>query len=348
MSRFFSPTEVPMSQGEKVSYAPTHEYNTGCKSIRSPGFPTLSYYDPLDDEDDDNEGNTVVVDNTLFKQASHNLAEGEFVPPGFWSRTQLDGFTRRFKNSQWTYEMRREAQQVLPFLSLGPSSCLRDLEFLRHQGFTLLLAVRNRSSAHARLVSGDKAATSLGIESDTIDVFDNQELISEFPRAIRRINDHLAGMDIDPNAHTVPTGPDGQPLKKKVLVFCESGNERSAGVVIAYAMAMLSVDVAHATRLVQQHRFCVSLEDPMKRILFAFDSILAAKRDVENARHTVPQSGATTLAPPPVPPQMLSKKRSFADRVADDFDPTGDCMDIDGEDMPMERKPQAPFQDLTP
>lgn len=335
-----------MSQGDQASYVPTQEYTTGCKYARSTDYRSLSYYDQLDDQDEDEEDNTVVVDNNFFQQASHSLAEGEFVPLGFWGRAQLDGFTRRFKNTQWSYEMRREPQQVFPFLSLGPSSCLKDWDSLRQQGFTLLLAVRNRSSAHARVVSGDKAAAALGIQSDAIDVFDNQELISEFPRGIRRINDHLAGMDVDPSASSAPVGPDGQLLKKKVFVFCESGNERSAGMVIAYVMAMLGIDVAHATRLVQQHRFCVALEDPMKRILFAFDSILAAKRDVEHAKHAVPQTGAMSLAPPPFPPRMLSKKRSFADRSEDDVDMgDDDGMEIDGEESLACRKPLAPFQD---
>lgn len=336
-----------MSQGTQASYVPSQEYNPG-STFAGAWLPPLTSYDPHIDREEDGEYNTVIVDNTLIKQASHSLAEGEFVPPGFWTRARLDGLTRRFKKTQWLYEMRREAQQILPFLSLGPSSCLRDEESLRRQGFTLLLAVRNRTSALARLVSGDKAAANLGIQSDTIDVFDNQELISEFPRAIRRINDHLAGMDVDPSSNNVPVGPNGQPLKKKVFVFCESGNERSAGMVVAYIMAMLGVKASDAARLVQQHRFCIAIGDGMKWILCAFESILAAKRDVEQAKHIAPHTGATSLAPPPVPPRMLSNKRSFADWLENDGDVPGDGMEIDGEESLTVRKPLAPFRDRDP
>jgi hypothetical protein len=130
------------------------------------------------------------------------------------------------------------------------------------------------------------------------------------------------------------------------LVFCESGNERSAAVVIAYIMVMLNMDAGHATHLIQQHRFCVSIEDPLKRILFAFESILGAKRDVERSKRTNTQTGAATLAPPPVPPILLSKKRSFADHREDDADTADGDMDVDGEEhIFSERKPIAPFRD---
>ena len=329
-----------MSQNEQAPYVRTQEYTSMPRYSSGVALnPTLCYFN--DDNEDDN--GVVFVDKKLFSPATHQLAEGDFIPPGFFSRAHLDGFTRRFNTSQWSYEMRREAQPILPFLSLGPSACLRDREALHNQGFTLLLAIRNTHSAQARLFSGDKVAAELGIQSDTIDVLDNQELISAFPRAIRRINDHLASMDVhdhgDVPAVMVPT-------KKKVLVFCESGNERSAGVVIAYIMAMLNHDTMHATRMVQQRRFCVSIEDPLKRVLTAFESILVAKRDVECAKCMATQSGVPNLAPQPVSHVLLARKRSFQYRRAEDVEMDDGVMDVDGdEDLLPERKPVAPFQD---
>jgi hypothetical protein len=176
--------------------------------------------------------------------------------------------------------------------------------------------------------------------ADSIDVLDNQELISAFPRAIRRINDHLAGVDIDSGM-----APSGLQQKRKVLVFCESGNERSASVVIAYIMVMLNMAAAEATHMIQQRRFCVSIEDPMKRVLAAFESILSAKRDVEHAKHISPPriNVTATLAPPSSSP-VLAKKRSFQDHRDDCH--MDDEMEVDGEeDSFFERKPTAPFQD---
>lgn len=344
MPELFPTGEAPMSQDLRAHYVRTQEYTS------TPKYPpgsvvgsALGYFGHETYEDDND---TVVVDKKIFNSATHQFSEGDFICPGFFSLANLDGFTRRFKFNQWSYEMRRQAQPIFPFLSLGPSSCLRDREFLCSQEFTLFLAIRSSQSAQARLVSGDKAAAELGVQADTIDVLDNQELISAFPRAIRRINDHLAGVDTDASGKMVASQIGQPPMKRKVLVFCESGNERSAAVVIAYIMAMLNMDSGQALHLTQQHRFCVSIEDPLKRILFAFESILSAKRDVERARRSNTQTGAASLAPPPMPPVLLSKKRSFADRYDDDTNMVDGDMEVDGDgDFFSARKPIAPFQD---
>ncbi|KAJ5451912.1 Protein-tyrosine/Dual-specificity phosphatase [Penicillium cf. griseofulvum] len=331
--------EVPMSHDGQPYYVRTQDYTATPRyptPARIDGSLVATYYGLSGTGNDD----TVIVDRKVFDRDSHQFAEGDFVCPGFFNHVDLGGFTRRFNPSQWNYDMRRQAQSVFPFLSLGPSSCLRDSDYIRSQGFTLLLAIRSRHSAQARLVSGDKAAAEVGIMADTIDVLDNQELSSAFPRAIRRINDHLAGLDIQTDGMMT----DGQQQKRKVLVFCESGNERSAGVVIAYIMVMLNVQWAEATHMVQQRRFCTSIEDNMKCILAAFESILSAKRDVERAKQIIVR-GAATLAPPSVPP-MLTKKRSFQDHRDDDLAIGDGEMDMDGDEDPFyERKPNAPFQD---
>ncbi|KAJ5158287.1 Protein-tyrosine/Dual-specificity phosphatase [Penicillium coprophilum] len=339
MSNGNSRREVPMSHDEQSHYVRTQEYTVMpqyLNSMRLPGSLGAAYLGLSGTSNDD----TVIVDRKVFDRDTHEFAEGDFVCPGFFNHVDLGGFTRRFNPSQWTYDMRRQAQSVFPFLSLGPSSCLRDTDYIRSQGFTLLLAIRSRHSALARLVSGEKAAAEAGIMADTIDVLDNQELSSAFPRAIRRINDHLAGVDVGTDGMM----PNVQKQKRKVLVFCESGNERSAGVVIAYVMVMLNVHSAEATHMIQQRRFCVSIEDNMKCILAAFESILSAKRDVERARQIIVR-GAATLAPPSAPP-LLTKKRSFQDHKDDDIAIGEDEMDMDADEDPFyDRMPNAPFQD---
>lgn len=334
-----------MCQDEHTHYVRTQEYaSTPTYPIPFSISPMPSYFSLQTDRYlDDND--TVVDDNKILDPASHDFAEGDFICPGFFDRAHLGGSTHRIKDMQWNYAMRREAQAVLPFLSLGPYSCLRDPDYLRAQGFTLLLAIRNQHSAKASLVSGDKAAAETGIRADTVDVLDNQELISAFPRAVRRINDHLAGIDNTAAGAPVSTTADSNNRKRKVLVFCESGNERSASVVIAYIMVMLNMNAAHATYTVQHRRFCVSIEDPLKQILAAFESILAAKRDVERAKRTVGPAGMAPRIPPP-PAMGIAKKRSFQERRGDDQIMDDVDMDLDGEeDLMSERKPVAPFRD---
>lgn len=325
-----------MSHNEQSHYVRAQEYTVTPRYPTSGGSLRAPYHGLSSTGNDD----TVIVDQKNLNHDSHEFAEGEFVCPGFFNLVDLGGFTRRFNPSQWNYDMRHQAQSILPFLSLGPSSCLRDADYIRSQGFTLLLAIRSRHSALARLVSGEKAAAEVNIMADTVDVLDNQELISAFPRAIRRINDHLAGVDAGFDGMVV----DGQQQKRKVLVFCESGNERSASVVIAYIMVMLNIQSAEAIHMIQQRRFCVSIEDNLKYVLSSFESILSAKRDVERAKG-ITVRGAPSLAPPS-PPQMLTRKRSFQDHRNDDVAFEEGEMDMDEDDDPFyARKPNAPFQD---
>jgi hypothetical protein len=111
-------------------------------------------------------------------------------------------------------------------------------------------------------------------------------------------------------------------------------------------MVMLNIQSIEATHMIQQRRFCVSIEDTMKYILTAFESILSAKRDVERAKQFTVR-GAASLAPPSAPP-MLAKKRSFQDHRNDDLVMDEGEMDVDGDDNEdpfCARKPNAPFQD---
>lgn len=340
-----STPEKAMSHNEDSPYVPTHAYSTSIPIQRLPGvMPPL----PLFDQD------TSQFDTE--PPSSHDFEYGEFVQSGFFQSVDLDWFAHKAQPSDWAYEMRRQAQQVLPFLYLGPYACLKDRAFLQREGITLLLAVRSKQSAVARLVSGEKTAAELGIEADSIDVLNNQELIAEYPRAIRRINDHISsfptqGITTTPvTSLRPPTSLSTSP--RKVLVFCESGNERSASVVIAYLMVMLNLSMNDALWRVQHRRFCVCIEEPMRHLLHSFESILMAKRDVTKAKRSLQQSGGggnISLLQAQVP-----KKRGLDERndtevttkmmgCAPDMDMDLD-MDADEIVLPSRTKP-APFKD---
>lgn len=188
---------------------------------------------------------------------------------------------------EWAYERRREAQTILPFLCLGPMTAAKDEVWLRREGVTMLLGVRQKHSFESRLMnSALRAAEKLGIEHLTVDLASNQDLIQEFPNTTARINNHLTHI-YQANASNPQLG--------KVLVFCESGNERSAGVVAAYLMEMHEdVDYIKAMQLCQAQRFCVNFDDGMKRLLQGYWDILCAKRTVA-AQSDV--ATATTGAP---------------------------------------------------
>ena len=145
----------------------------------------------------------------------------------------------------------------------------------------MLLAIRDTQMAMARMLSGQKIAEQLGIEADSIDVDGNQQLIAAFPRAAKVINDHL----IRVFQHRFPPGsmqPEGGFRERcgKVLIFCESGNERSAAVVAAYIMTTYGISLQAAIQYVQNQRFCIAFDDPLKHLLDTYQGILEAKRIV--------------------------------------------------------------------
>jgi serine/threonine/tyrosine-interacting protein len=187
----------------------------------------------------------------------------------------------------WKYEMRRSAQAIQPFLYLGPSSATRDLDFMRREGVTMLLVIRNTMTAAASLLSGDKVARELGIRAAAVDVAGNQELIAAFPRACKIINDHLISQFRKGMANNT-----GDPVlvatHSKVFVFCESGNERSAAVVAAYLMNMYGLDLVSAIQYVQSQRFCVAFDDGLKNLLLNYEELLNAQRCV-SAATMIPQ-----------------------------------------------------------
>lgn len=216
----------------------------------------------------------------------HNFESNGFVNTEFLKSINFGDLSMASPMLSWKYENRRTAQRVLPFLYLGPVTVANDMEFLQSNGITLVLAVRDSKTAQAKLLRS-KVAASLGIESRMIDVAGNQELIAAFPEGIQIINSHLSALYQKNREHSAQRlcamENNSAETPGKVLVYCETGNERSALLVAAYIMAMFSLNVIKAIQVVQAQRFAVGYDDYSKHILQAYDSILRAKRDVLQA-----------------------------------------------------------------
>lgn len=261
---------------------------------------------------------------------THNHRPGDFVGVDFFDKVTSRWFENPLPTKEWEYEMRRQAQMILPFLYLGPSSSVKNVDFLQANGITLLLAVRTKNYAQAKLVSGQDTAERLNIEHDSIDVLDDQELVASCPRAIRRINDHISS----PEGAKIDTWP-----PKKVFVFCESGNDRSALIVVAYVMTMLNLPFQQALHMVQHRRFSLCFGMKMRTLLASYQAVLEAKQDVERCRRDAAEQAITTS-----PHLLASKKRNHesvrCNEAADDE------MDIDDDwDSAADRRPASPFKD---
>ncbi|KAE8355046.1 hypothetical protein BDV28DRAFT_129805 [Aspergillus coremiiformis] len=306
-------TEVPMSQRTNFPYLRTQKYTQGAgRLLQQPTFPVPAEWalpppDPV-------------------ISATHLFPEGEFVPHGFFEKVGPEWFTLETEYKEWRYTMRREAQMILPFLYLGQYRSVKDRDWLKRQGFTLLLAVRDVKLTY---VSGKTAAAELGIEAENIDVPHTRDLVSILPRVIRLINDHIS------SSHT----PVSNGLRhKKIFVFCETGNRYSALVPVAYLMVMLNLKLHHALPAVHMQRLSVEADEESRQMLLSFESILTAKMDVEESRRTA-MGSAKMMAPS----QTVCRKRHFT--YQDEDDAMEDFMDTGTEDATFERKPVAPFQD---
>ncbi|KAK5113688.1 hypothetical protein LTR62_003315 [Meristemomyces frigidus] len=220
---------------------------------------------------------------------------------------------------EWSYECRRKAQMILPYLFLGPMTAAKDEMFLRNGaeligdgkvgggikrtplngavahgrvkhniegGITMVLGIRQKHCFESKLMHGAlRIPQSMGIVCETVDLASNQDLIHQFPQTTALINAHLA------QYYTLHN------RLGKVLVVCESGNERSAGVVAAYLMEThMDVDFIKAMQLVQAQRFCANFDDAMKRLLQGYWDLVCAKRQVAATTHEVGGGGGDMIA----------------------------------------------------
>jgi serine/threonine/tyrosine-interacting protein len=199
----------------------------------------------------------------------------EEVETSFLKEYNLDDIVQRNVLLEWAYERRRQAQMILPWLWLGPMAAAKDEQFLQREGFTMSLAVRTKINS---LTGGLKTAQKLSMDVCAIDAADSFGLIRMFSPAAKLINHHMAQVRrISTTNSMLRAG--------KVLVFCESGNEKSAAIVAAYLMEIMdNFDFVKAMQVVQAQRFCVNFDDTLKKLLQAHWDILSARRAVADDR----------------------------------------------------------------
>ena len=228
--------------------------------------------------------------------------------------------------TDWTYAKRRLAQRVTSFVYLGPSGAAKNIEFLKEEGITMLLLIRDSKSAMANFLSGEKVAKQLGIEAAHVDVTDIQHLTHRLRDAVITINEHLVSQ-----YRKRYTGDPEEKVWGKVLIFCESGNERSATVVAAYLMAMYDLDVVGAVQCVQAQRFCVAFDDGLKNLLLNFQHIVDSEKMTLRARRQLDAQAPKT--------QAKRSRDNMDEDMEVDMDQADDEARFDG------RRVFAPFRD---
>jgi len=141
---------------------------------------------------------------------------------------KMDIETRQNEMFAWSYEDRRRAQNIAPFIALGPISAAKNTAYLQEAGITMLLAIRQQRPHEARIMSAAAdVVQGLGIEIQQVDVTNLQNLRSVLSLTVSSMTNHLA------------TAPVRFNKLGKILVACETGNERSAAVVAAFLVVSL-------------------------------------------------------------------------------------------------------------
>mmetsp|Transcript_20766 Transcript_20766/g.42239 ORF Transcript_20766/g.42239 Transcript_20766/m.42239 type:complete len:184 (-) Transcript_20766:82-633(-) len=151
---------------------------------------------------------------------------------------------------EWTYEMRREMQEILPNVYLGPYGAAKDLESLQAVGVTHVLIVR--STLERRL---DPKFPQL-FQYHVVEVPEGptENLILYFTECNRNINAALQSGG-------------------KILVHCNAGLSRSAAVVVAYVMESLRMPFVDAIQHVQSKRCCIHISEALHNQLREFETI---------------------------------------------------------------------------
>lgn len=264
----------------------------------------------------------------------------EELDMSFLRELDLEDVVQKNTLLEWAYERRRQAQMILPWLYLGPMVAAKDKAFLEREGITMALAVRSKVNS---MMGAVQAAGEVCMEVATVEAPNFHDLVGIFTQTTRIINTHVARV----RQHTLEKT--GEPSLGKVLVFCESGNEKSAAVAAAYLMETLNnFDYIKAMQVCQAQRFCINFDDTIKNVLRSHWDIIQARRSVADSNAQAPsqsrvtndhdQSGLQIRAVP-----TMKLKRSIEHTLDEDMD-MEDVMD-ESDALRFAGRDVTPFQD---
>ncbi|KAI3377754.1 hypothetical protein L3Q82_008898, partial [Scortum barcoo] len=161
----------------------------------------------------------------------------------------------------WAYPMRREMQEILPGLFLGPYSAAMKskLPILERQGVTHVVCVRQ--DIEANFIKPNFPHTFRYL---VLDIADNpvENIIRFFPTKKKVFNKQSC-------------------LLGKVLVHGNAGISRSAALVIAYLMETFGMKYRDAFSHVQERRFCINPNVGFVHQLQEYEAIYLAKLTIK-------------------------------------------------------------------
>lgn len=166
--------------------------------------------------------------------------------------------------TEWAYAMRREMQEILPNLFLGPyaAATRSKLDALLRCGITHVVCIRQAVEANIIRPNFPDTFRYLVIEiADSV----TENIICHFPRVRDFLDECLRS--------------DG-----RVLVHGNAGISRSAALVIAYIMEKYGMSYEKAFQYVQERRFCVCPNEGFAQQLMEYEPIYKARMSLENGQ----------------------------------------------------------------
>jgi len=159
---------------------------------------------------------------------------------------------------EWRYEMRRECQEILPGLLLGPFQASKSLEVLKSLQITHIVCIRDAKEAFSVRPRFPQDFTYM-----VLDVEDNEEqnLIRLFPSAKAFIDQAIS-------------------QGGKVLVHCNGGISLSPAFVVMFAMQHYNLSWEDALHMVQNRRYCISPNGGFLTQIKEYESIYKATNAV--------------------------------------------------------------------
>merc|ERR1719235_2136968 len=154
-------------------------------------------------------------------------------------------------DTDWTYTKKREAQEIIPGLWLGPFGAARDQEFLRRANITDALGVRAPEEAHII-----KPKYPEYIHYEILECRDNpfENIIRFFP-AVKQLLDVVLGRG------------------GRILVHGNTGMSRSAAFLVAYVMETFNLSSDQAHHYVLTRRHCISVNEGFRNQIREYEML---------------------------------------------------------------------------
>jgi len=192
---------------------------------------------------------------------------------------------------EWRYEMRRECQEILNGLYLGPFVASKSLPTLQGLGITHIVCIRDAKEAFSV-----KPRFPEHFQYMTLDVEDNEEqnLIKLFPGAKTFIDTAIK-------------------QGGRVLVHCNGGISLSPSFVVMFVMQHYMLSWEDALHLVQNRRYCISPNGGFLTQIKEYESIYRANIAVASYPQVNRGPPATNEAT-----SLVGGKRRASDEDEDD------------------------------